>query len=90
MFNIVCNLVNSFRKDRGETLLIQNNKETLRENDVYTLASKDHQWRPPMLSLRSLEQLFRSTCTTFVICTYLARYNVTKDLGRNYVLKCPA
>ena len=42
MLNIVCNLVNSFGKDRGEILLNQNNKQTLRENFVYILASKDH------------------------------------------------
>ena len=35
-------LVNSFGKDRGEILLNQNNKQTLRENDVFILASKDH------------------------------------------------
>ena len=42
MFNIVSIQVNSFGKDRGEFLLIQNNKQILRENDVYILASKDH------------------------------------------------
>ena len=42
MFNIVWTQVNSFRKDRGEFLLIRNNKQTLRENDVNKLASKDH------------------------------------------------
>ena len=42
MFYIVWNLVKSFGKDRGEILLNQNNKQTLRENDVYTLTSKDH------------------------------------------------
>ena len=37
-------LFNLFGKDRGEILLNQNNKQTLRENDVYihVLASKDH------------------------------------------------
>ena len=42
MFNIVWTQVKSFGKDRGEFLLIQNNKQTLWENDVYILASKDH------------------------------------------------
>ena len=42
MFNIVWTRVNWFGKDRGEFLFIQNNKQTLRENDVYILASKDH------------------------------------------------
>ena len=42
MFNIVCTQVNLFGIDRVEFLLIQNNKQTLRENDVYILASKDH------------------------------------------------
>ena len=42
MFNIVCTQVNSFGKDRGEFLLIQSNKQTLRENEAYILASKDH------------------------------------------------
>ena len=41
MLNNVCNLFNSFGKDRGEILLNQNNKQTLREN-VHILASKDH------------------------------------------------
>ena len=42
MFNIVWTQVNLLGKDRGEFLLIQNNKQTLQENAVYILASKDH------------------------------------------------
>ena len=42
MFDIVWTQVNSFGRDRVEFLLIQINKQTFRENDVYMLASKDH------------------------------------------------
>ena len=41
-----CNLehlkCSTFSETRGEMLLNQNNKQTLRENDVFILASKDH------------------------------------------------
>ena len=42
MLNIVRDSDNSFGKDSGEILLNQNNKQTLQENNVCILGSKDH------------------------------------------------